>query len=209
MNGLAHLNLIRLFDFYLALMFLISLYRRIAQYRAIGGLALAAPGRWPRLFQLIRQHGTIFLTWATFGPALVALGLTLVQMALSRLAFPYAELTPAGLAQEYVAWPFLIVLAAAMVSFDMWGVLEVTPVDQAEVAKYFDEAEYWLRSWTAPVVHFFTLGTINPRQKVSVEVRKALVEASHLIKVNLWWLAIQAGLRVLFGVALWLTYALA
>ena len=37
--------------------------------------------------------------------------------------------------------------------------------------KYFDQAEYWLRPWTAPVVRVFTFGYINPRQMVATEVR--------------------------------------
>ena len=77
-----------------------------------------------------------------------------------------------------------------------------------DTTRYFDEAEYWLRSWTAPVVHFFTFGRINPRQMVRVEVSKALVEASRLINVNLWWITAQTGLRIAYGLSLWLTWAL-
>jgi len=208
MNGFRELNLIHLFDFYLALMFLISLYRRFGQYRAIGGIAVTVPGRWPHLLTLIRQHSTIFLTWSTFLPALVALGLTIFQMLLSRLLFPQAQLTPGSLAGMWAAWPILLVMGAAMLAYDMWGVVDVSKVDQSEMEKYFDEAEYWLRSWTAPVVHFFTLGRINPRQMVHTEVQKALVEASKLVNSNLWWIATQVALRVVFGLALWLTYAI-
>jgi hypothetical protein len=57
------------------------------------------------------------------------------------------------------------------------------------------------------VVKFFTLGFINPRQMVAVEVRKALIDASRLINSTFWWIAIQASLRVAFGLAIWLTYA--
>jgi hypothetical protein len=206
MNG--PLNLIHLFDFYLAVMFLVSLYRRTSQYRAIGGLVLAVPGRWPRLFELVRRHGMIFMTWNTFLPALLALVLSIIQMVLSRLLFPSAQITFGTLSELYVAWPILLALGGAMIAFDMWGILQVSTVDQAEVAKYFDEAEYWLRSWTAPVVNFFTLGKINPRQMVSVEVQKALVEATQMINTNLWWITVQVSLRVAFGLALWLTYAL-
>ena len=61
MNWFASVNLIHLFDFYLAAMFVVGTYRRVAQYRAFAGLALGMPGRWPRLFQLVRQFRTIFL----------------------------------------------------------------------------------------------------------------------------------------------------
>ncbi|MBY0528268.1 MAG: hypothetical protein K2R98_33065 [Gemmataceae bacterium] len=208
MNGFRDLNIIRLFDFYLALMFLISLYRRFGQYRAIGGIAFAVPGRWPNLLNLIRSHGSVFLTWSTFLPALVALILTIIQIALSRWLFPNARLTPEDVADLWVAWPALLILSVAMVGFDMWGVVDVSPVNQTDVEKYFDQAEFWLRSWTAPIVHALTFGRINPRQMVHAEVQKALVEASHLLNSNLWWIAIQVALRMAFGLALWLTFAL-
>jgi hypothetical protein len=108
----------------------------------------------------------------------------------------------------WLSWPFLIVFGAGMVAVDVYGIVIVSPVDQQEMTKYFDEAEYWLRSWTAPVVNFFTLGKINPRQMVRTEVQKALVEASQLVNVSLWWLIAQVGLRIAFGLTLWLTYAI-
>lgn len=208
MTGFWNLNLIRLFDLYLALMFLISLYRRFEQYRAVGGLVLRVPGRWPRLFELVRQHGGIFLTWTTFLPAFLALLLLLVQAVASRSVWPAAQITPAGLAERWLALPFVLLSGAAMLGVDLYGIVVVNTVDPGEMTKYFDEAEYWLRSWTAPVVHFFTLGKIDPRQMVRVEVHKALVEASRLVNVNLWWIAAQTGLRVVYGLSLWLTWAI-
>src|SRR5262249_11865309 len=80
-------------------------------------------------------------------------------------------------------------------------------IDRALMQKYFDQVEYWLRSWTAPVVRIFTLGYINPRKMLAVEVRKALLEASTLINSTFWWVSLQTGLRVAFGLVLWLTYA--
>jgi hypothetical protein len=44
---------------------------------------------------------------------------------------------------------------------------------------------------------------------VSVEVQKALVQASELMNVSLWWVTVQMALRVTFGLALWLTFAVA
>jgi len=208
MNGFAHLNLIHLFNFYLAFMFLAGIYRRVSQYRAVGGLVFAVPGRWPRLFKLVKQHGTIFLTWSTFLPALLALGLTVVNYVASAHVFPTAKITPADVEGLWISWPFLILTCGIMLAIDVYFLLDVSPVDRQELGKYLDEAEYWLRSWTAPVVSFFTLGKINPRQMVSVEVQKALVEASKLINLNLWWVVAQIGARIAFGVTLWLTYAL-
>src|SRR5262245_30627159 len=92
MNVLANLDLIRLLDFYFSLMFFIGLYRRVGQYREIGRLALSGPGRWPRLFDLVKHHRTIFITWSTVLPGLLTLALAVVQIIASRKFWPQAEL---------------------------------------------------------------------------------------------------------------------
>ncbi len=208
MADLLDLNLLNVFGFYLALMFLISLYRRAGQYRAIGHLLMVGPGRWPRLLELIWRHGGIFLTWSTFLPATLALSLTAIHWLASRLIWPGADVTLSGLGSLPLAWPLLAVLCVAMLGVDLYCTIVVGEVDQKMLRKYFDEAEYWLRSWTAPVVHVLSLGAINPRQMVAVEVRKALMDASQMLNANLWWLAVQIGLRFAFGLMLWLCYAL-
>lgn len=207
MNGFWDINLIQLFNFYLGLMFILSLYRRTSQYRAVGGLVLTVPGRWPRLFKLVKQHTMLFLTWSTFLPAALALGLMLFNGMLSRYTFPGARVTPSEVTRLWLSWPFLLIFGGGMLGVDVYFLLDVAKVDEKEVSRYLDEAEYWLRSWTAPVVHIFTLGRINPRQMVSVEVQKALNEATKVLEVNLWWVVAQTGLRVAFGLVLWLTFA--
>jgi hypothetical protein len=203
-----NLDLFALFGFYLALMFLVSLYRRFSQYRAIGGLVVAGPGRWPRLLKLITEHHAVFFTWSMFLPAILAFVLTVVHWLLYRVVIPTAHLTTGEMAGELFIWPVVLLLAVLMLGIDLYGVVDVAHVDDGEMSRYFDEAEYWLRSWTAPVVHFFTLGVVNPRQMVSREVQKALVEASRQINESLWWLALQVGARVAVGLSLWLAFAL-
>ena len=94
-----------------------------------------------------------------------------------------------------------------MLSIDWYATFTFGKIDRELMQKYFDQAEYWLRSWTAPVVHIFTLGYVNPRRMVAVEVRKALIQASRLINSTLWWVTLQVSFRVAFGLVLWLTYA--
>src|SRR6266700_2523782 len=138
MDAVWHLNLIHFFDFYLAWMFLVSAYRRFRQYQTIGQLVFAGPGRWPRLLQLIRQHRTIFLTWKTAAPALLALGLFLLQLAASRLMWPEAGAEPHGLelhkvVEQWIDLLYLVPLAAAMIAFDLWGIIVVGAVDRGEM----------------------------------------------------------------------------
>lgn len=208
MSWLLDLHLIRFYEFYLALVFVLSTYLRVQQYRSILSLVRRFPGRWPRLLQLVREHGNIFLTWGTLMPLLLSLGLLLANSFANHVLWPDADLTVAQLWQLWPAVPVVAGTGVAMVAFDLWGTWDVAPVDRAEMEKYFDQAEYWLRSWTAPVVRVFTLGYVNPRQMVAVEVRNALVSASQMVNSTLWWVVTQAGLRIAFGLSLWCTYLL-
>lgn len=205
--AIANLNLIRFFDFYLAVAFLVSTALRVSQYRAIAGLVRAVPSRWPRLFKLVKEHSTIFLTWTTVFPALLAFVLCIVHTLACRFVWPHADLTPAEVAAHWQSLLAVTVLGLAMVGVDVYATANIGEVNRELMQKYFDQAEYWLRSWTAPVVRAFTFGYVNPRHMVTVEVRKALIEASKLINSTFWWVCLQTGLRVAFGAALWLTFA--
>jgi hypothetical protein len=208
MTWLWNLNLIRFFDFYLALAFLLSTAMRVQQYRNILGLLREMAGRWPKLFQLIRQHRSILLTWGTLLPALVAFSLSAIHMLACRVVWPNANLTLGQLAHSSIAIPLVALLGLAMLAWDAYGIWNVGELNRAETEKYFDQAEYWLRSWTAPVVRIFTLGYINPRQMVAAEVQSALRSATVLLNSTMWWVSIQTGLRIAYGLSLWLTFAL-
>jgi hypothetical protein len=206
MDGLSKLNLIHFLDFYFMLMFAVGTLRRLGQYREVLGLVVKGPGRWPRLLELVKAHRTIFFTWSTALPALLALLLSIIQLIASRELWPQAKLTLAQISELWAALILVVPLGLAMIGVDVYFVAAVGTWDRMEMEKYFDQAEYWLRSRTAHVVRIFTLGYINPRQMVGIEVRKALLEASKLLQVSLWWMTAQVGLRVAFGLALWGTW---
>src|SRR5579875_331160 len=209
MAWLLELRLIRFFGFYLAVMFLLSTWVRLRQYATIVQLVRSMPNRWPRLLTLVKQYIHIFLTWGTVLPLVLLLLIFTTNLLASQWLWPQAdEFTLAQLASLSPVWPVVLVCSLAMMAFDIWGITWVTPLDSAQLEKYFDQAEYWLRSWTAPVVRFFTLGRINPRQMVAAEVRSALVNASRMLNSTLWWVVVQAALRIACGLSLWLSYAL-
>ena len=212
MNEMLALNLIHFLDFYFAFMFVVGTWRRLGQYQNVAKLVLAGPGRWPHLMKLVRRYiRTIFWTWSTVLPALLALGLSIVQLILSRFVLPEAgtteKLTPATLLEH---WPALFVVAPlglAMFAFDLYSLYRMGKLDRAELEKHFDQAEYWLRSRTAHVVRVVTFGRINPRRMVAEEVEKALLAVSDMLNYTLWWVSVQIGLRFAFGVSLWITWA--
>jgi hypothetical protein len=214
MDGLLRLNLIHFLDFYFLLCFFLSTFRRIGQYRHVAKMAVSGPGRWPKLLKLVSEHRTVFMTWATIAPAVLALALSLAQLLASRLVWPDAgRPPPEGLTLDRLLyhWPVLFLaapLGVAMVAFDIYGLIVIGEIDRPLMEKYFDQAEYWLRSPAANVVHVVTFGFINPRRMVADEVRKSLVEASNLLNTTLWRVSLQVALRIAFGLTLWMTWAL-
>src|SRR5437868_3155587 len=91
MEWLLSLKLIRLFDFYLILAFFLSTLLRVQQYRTILGVLRHVPGRWPKLFGLVRQHRSLFLTWGTILPLVLTLGLWLIHTLLRRFVLSNGE----------------------------------------------------------------------------------------------------------------------
>jgi hypothetical protein len=212
MNSLWDLNLIHLLNFYLVMLFIASVVRRIDLYRSVLGLVRRVPGRWPRLFDLVKEHRLVFFTWPTLLPALLALALTVAQLFASYQVWPEAGRPPDGLTVGRLAefWPTAFVvlsLGLAMLGVDIYGIVVIGQIDRKLLEKYFDQAEYWLRSRTAHVVRFFTFGYINPRRMVAIEVQKALVEVSKQLNTSLWWIVLQVGLRITFCLSLWLSWA--
>ena len=207
MSQLKDVNLINLFGFYLAAMFLLGTMRRFGQYRAIGGILVAAPGRWPRLLKVMNEHRAIFLTWSTLRPAALALLLCVIHLIASRVVWPRAQLTVVHLLDSWALLPLLFAAGIPMLAVDVYFLVRVGRIDQPETEKYLDMAESWLTGWKATAVRVVTFGRIDPRRKVSEEVQKALTAISNLINRNLYWMSLQVGLRVVFGLTLWLTWA--
>jgi hypothetical protein len=201
------LNLIRVFDFYVTLMFVISLVRRWDVYVNAVRLMVAVRGRWPKLIQRLSEHSSLILNRAFFRPALLALALTLTQLVASRVVFPAAVLTGDQLRAAWWWVPAVAVPLVPMVLVDVYFVVRVGKFDHAETVRYFDQAETWL-GWKGPVVRALTLGVVNPRRMVDEEVKKNLTEYQSALQASLWWVSVQIGLRLAFGLTLWTLWAI-
>jgi hypothetical protein len=200
-------NLIRVFDFYLALMFVISLVRRWEVYWDALRLLVTVRGRWPRLVQRLGDHQSLLLNWSFFRPAVLTLGLTLIQIICSRVIWPQAVLTGPGLQAEWWWIPIILFTLFPMLGVDLYFVVSVGTFDHAETVKYLDQAETWL-GWKGPLVRALTLGYVDPHKMVDEEVRKNLAEIGTTVRSSLWWVSAQIGLRVLFGLTLWTVWAI-
>lgn len=208
MHRLASLNLIRAFDYYLIITFIVGTAMRVRQYGLVLRFVFAFPGRWPKLFDLARQHRTIFLSWPTLLPTVLTFALMLGHMLALRLVWVSAEVTPANLWGQWLALGAVVVLGCLMLYFDFDAVFNVAAFDQAALEKDLERAEYWLNSWAAPALRILTFGFLNPRGMVHEEVRKSLIDAAAVVNQAMWLWALQIGFRLAFGLSLWLTWAL-
>lgn len=201
------LNLIRLFDFYLALMFLISFLRRWDVYLNAIRLLIAVHGRWPKLISRLGEHKSIILNWSFFRPAILALVLMTLQLIASRMVWPYANLTVDDLLSAWWWLPVILVPLIPMLAVDFYFIVRVARFDHDQTVKYFDMAESWLR-WKGRLVHVATLGVVDPRKLVDAELKKSLSEYRSTITASLWWVSAQTGFRLAFGLTLWLVWAI-
>ena len=113
-------NLIRVFDFYLASMFLLSFARRYVVYWDALRLLVSLRGRWPKLLDRLRQHHGVLVTREVIRPLLVALGLTIIQMVCSRVIWPQAELTVWEVEQSWWRLATVLLAAVPMVLVDVY-----------------------------------------------------------------------------------------
>ncbi|AWM37186.1 hypothetical protein GobsT_48770 [Gemmata obscuriglobus] len=201
------INLIRVFDFYVTLMFVISLVRRWDVYLNAVRILIGVQGRWPKLIARLSEHSSLILNWSFFRPALLALVLTLVQLLFSRLIFPLAVLTGPQLQREWWWVPVVLVPLLPMLAVDIYFVVRVSKFDHDETVKYLDQAETWL-GWKGPLVRAVTLGFVDPYKMVDEEVKKSLEGYRTTLNASLWWVAVQIGLRLLFGLTLWIVWAI-
>jgi hypothetical protein len=200
------------FDFYLMLVFVASVGRRFEMYRHVVGIVMGLQSRWPNLFKLVKEHRTVLLTFQTLLPAVFVALLLIAQMIATNFIWPDAARPPTGLtfgrlAEYWWAAALALPLGVAMVALDVYGFIVVGQIDRKLLEKYFDQAEYWLTSRTAHVVRIVTFGFVNPRRLVNTEVQKALTDATKQLNTNLWWMTVQMGLRIAYGLSLWLTWA--
>jgi hypothetical protein len=209
MAWLSDVRVIRFFSFYLTVMFVVSTFLRLRQYQAMVGLVRALPQRYPNLLKVLRQHSGIFLNSATVRPVLFVLLLLITNTVACHWIWPTADEFKA--VDLYNIWPVLPVVllsGLSMLAFDVYTTSQVGVIDRPAMEKYFDQAEFWLRSWRAPVVSIVTFGFVDPRKIVNAEVSKALLAATELLNRTLWWVSLQTGLRIAFGLSLWASYAL-
>ena len=206
MTAVSSPNLIDAFSSYLVLTFVTGTALRVRNYRAIVGMVYNSSDRWPKLRALVATHRAIFLRWPTVLTLVLTLLLTLANAYAAHFVWPRSRVTPGDLLAALAA---VLAAGAVMGLLDFRSVFVFGRIDRAKVEALLDRAEHWLGSWKAPTVRVLSLGLIHPRRIVGEQVRVALVEASLAANGELWAMSLQVLARFAFGLALWVTWAIA
>ena len=207
MNTLANTNLIRLFDFYLLMMFVIGLLRRWAMYRDIVLLTGAAIIRRPNLVRQLGANRELLMTRQILVPVILAIGLMGIQFILSRLIWPQATMTIREASKDWWRVALLIGTFVPMFAVDLYFLIRVGQIDRNEAMKQLHRAEHWLTSWQGSAIRWVTMGYVNPRKMVDDQLRDGLSWFGLLIAWSMWWVTVQVTLRVAFGLTVWLLWA--
>jgi hypothetical protein len=204
MHGFLDSNLIRLFDFYLALMLVIGLWRRRRVYWDSIRITMFTMER-RKLLERVGEHKHLLLNRDVIRPLLLVLGLMVVQWICSRMLWPQATVVVREVVESW--WRLLLVVAAfiPMFAVDVYFIVRVGRFDRGETEKYLDQAETWL-GWRAPLVRTLTLGLVNPTRIVDAEVKKGLEELGKTASWAMNWASVQAALRTTFGLTVWLMW---
>lgn len=200
------INLLRVYSFYLAVMFVISLLRRWEVYVDALRLLIGLGGRWPKLVRRIQEHRGLILNWTFFRPVILSLALLVVQVICSRVIWPQAVLTWSGLTAEWWWAAWVGIMLVPMLSVDLYFIIRVGRFDRAETERYFDLAETWL-GWRAAAIRTLTFGYIDPSKRVDEEMRKSLSELVKTFNTAMYWVSLQMACRILVGLSLWIVWA--
>ncbi len=202
-------NLIRLFDFYLAFLFLIGLYRRRRVYWDAVRLGVSIVDHRKKLLSVVANEKRELLTLETLRPIFVAIALMIIQWLCSRLIWPQADV-PLGTLRAHW-WKMAAVVAAfvPMFTVDLYFLIRIGQFDHGETEKYLDQAERWLGTWKSTAVRTLTFGVVNPKAVVQNEVKKGLQELGRTVRASMWWASVQTALRLVFGIVIWLLWVFA
>lgn len=201
------LNLIALFDFYLAAMFVLSLYRRRSVYLDALRIAFSTLGKRKKLLGVVAEHKRSLISGDVLRPMFVAFAVMLIQFMLSKLVFPQAKLRVSEIEDPWWQAALIVTAFVPMFTVDVYFLIRVGRFSHGATADYLDYAERWLGK-RGSAVRVITLGIVNPRKIVGVRVRDNLKELGATVSWSMWWVTVQVVLRTAFGLAIWLLWAL-
>lgn len=203
----AKLNLLRLFEHYLLIVFLLSLAVRYQQYRSYLGFLWAVPEKWPSMYALIRKHTRVLLTWTMLIPAGIAFAIYAVHYVSLRWVWRESNVDLAQLSGHWEAALPLLLLGMAMLAFDLRSLLATSRVEFAEIEANLNKGEFALTSRTAKLVRFLSFRRLDASRIVEDRIADTMLSLRLVFLRQLRQQSFHTILRMAFGCLLWASWA--
>lgn len=205
--NLSQINLMMTYERYLVLTFVLSLLIRFRQYQSNVQFAWQFPQQWPSVFEVIKQHSSIFFTWTTLLPVGVTFAILITHSICYRLIWAEAIVTPGGLESHLVVLGILLPVSLWMIFLDFRVLFLAPQMNFAEIEKNLSKGEYALNSRALSALRFASLGIFNPRKYVESRVADSLRNVRLALVAQLRRWSFHTSVRITFGFLLWLGYA--
>lgn len=209
MHALLDQGLFTAFDVYLIAVTGLTAVARLGLIRRVFR-TLRQYGRWPRVGRLLAGHVEILLGPRMLAPVLAYACVFMINAVARTFLFPEVDLSLADLAAN----PLLVVpiapIGALMVTRDLSALRSTTEFDDRRAERALDLAEAVL----VAVEHGDRLLPERRRGALHARIVKPLsragIEVSFVPDANRWLgqLAVQTGIKLLFGACVWMTWAL-
>lgn len=182
------------FEYYLLATFalgLVQLRHHLALYR----LVLRTPGRWPKLYDVIKADLGELITW----PTVLIVGLMwsawLVHTLLRRMLWPSAAVSLEDFGAETWLFTIGVLTAAAMIVLDVRATFRVVRFRKPRMTWIIDLTELGLKSKVLPV-----------RWYVQWRLRAKVVRSLPIVHRWMWKRTAEISTRLVFGATLWVTW---
>ena len=159
---LGQVNVMSSYERYLMLTFVLSLMMRVHQHKTNLMFAWQFPQRWPSVFEVVKRHKDVFLTWTLLLPVGVTLAVLLAHTLCYRLIWSDADVTPAQLGDYWSMLVLLLFIGGWMLVLDLVALFSATQTNFDEIEKNLSRGEFALTSRAMWLVRAGTLGWVNP-----------------------------------------------
>lgn len=201
-------NLLRVFIWYVTVLFVASLAIRLRFYSAVYAVTRYVARSCPNVFRLIHEHLFLCVRDRLLSLVYVYGGILVAYLVLSRWVWTDAYVSPLQLAELDPAVLLLtLVMSGAMVAVDLVLTLQASVIDKKRVIEDLKYAESWLGSRWHAVLN--VLGRWNPIKNYADHVTaETMLWLNVLFRGSMRMMILQTSLRIIVGTCLFVTQAL-
>ncbi|QDT36086.1 hypothetical protein Pan189_04410 [Stratiformator vulcanicus] len=200
-------DLLSLYEYYLVLVLIVNVGLRLNYYRNCVAFAREFPDRWPRMLEIIKEHGVSAIDLSILVPVALAFAMALIHSICNHFVWGYATL-PISEVFGHPLCGILIVGLAGVMLYNDWLVLRRTStLDRAETDPVLNQGELASHPTIDWASRTFTFGRFSTRRMVEERVEETLTEhAAEMAERMKGWM-FRSAIRLAFGLTCWMVWA--